>query len=209
MARLGTTKKKKSPHADELSQLKEELRRVTERLESRERELAQSAAQQMATSDILGVIASSPTDLRPVLDSVAENAARLCDASDAQIWQVKGDKYWLVASHGSIPVVRANEGRPIIRTLIAGRAAIDRETVHVHDIAAPEAQAEFTDSWSFARQSGVRTHLATPLLREGIAIGAILIRRTEVRPFSEKQIALLKTFADQAVIAIENVRLFQ
>jgi two-component system, NtrC family, sensor kinase len=209
MARLGVSKKKKSPHTTELSQLKKELKRVTEQLESRDRELAESTAQQTASSEILGVIASSPTDLQPVLDSVAENAARLCDASDAQIWQVKGDKYWRVASYGSIPVVRADEGRPFIRTLITGRAAIDRETVHVHDIAAPEEQAEFPDSWSLARQSGVRTHLATPLLRKGVAIGAILIRRTEVRPFSDKQIALLKTFADQAVIAIENVRLFK
>jgi two-component system NtrC family sensor kinase len=209
MARLGASKKKKSPRVTQPSQLKKELKRVTKQLESHDRELAESTAQQTASSEILGVIASSPTELQPVLDSVAENAARLCDASDAQIWQVKGDKYWRVASHGSIPVVRANEGRPVIRTLITGRAAIDRETVHVHDIAAPEAQAEFTYSWSLARQIGVRTHLATPLLSKGVAIGAILIRRTEVRPFSEKQIALLKTFADQAVIAIENVRLFQ
>ena len=209
MARLGVSKKKKSPRATELSQLKKEVQRLTEQLESRDRELAESTAQQTASSEILGVIASSPTDVQPVLDSVAENAARLCDASDAQIWQVKGDKYWRAASYGSIPVVRANEGRPVIRTLITGRAAIDRETVHVHDIAAPEEQAEFPDSWSLARQIGVRTHLATPLLRKGIAIGTILIRRTEVRPFTEKQIALLKTFADQAVIAIENVRLFK
>jgi signal transduction histidine kinase len=209
MARLGPTKKKKSPRAAELSRFKKEVQHLTEQLESRDRELAESTAQQIASSEILGVIASSPSDLQPVLDSVAENAARLCDASDAQIWQVKGAKYWRVASYGSMPVVRANEGRPIIRTLITGRAAIDRETVHVHDIAAPEEQAEFPDSWSLARQSGVRTHLAIPLLRKGVAIGAILIRRTEVRPFSEKQIALLKTFADQAVIAIENVRLFQ
>jgi GAF domain-containing protein len=208
MARLGVSKKKKSPRGTELSQLKKEVQRLTEQLKSRDRELAESTAQQTASSEILGVIASSPTDLQPVLDSVAENAARLCDAFDAQIWQVKGDKYWRVASYGSIPVVRADEGRPVIRTLITGRAAIDRESVHVHDIAAPDAQAEFPDSWSLARQSGVRTHLATPLLRKGIAIGAILIRRTEVRPFSDKQIALLKTFADQAVIAIENVRLF-
>ena len=208
MARLGASKKKKSPSATELSQLKKEVQRLTEQIESRDRELAESTAQQIASSEILGVIASSPSDLQPVLDSVAGNAARLCDASDAQIWQVKGDKYWRVASYGSIPVVRANEGRPIIRTLITGRAAIDRQTVHVHDIAVPEAQAEFADSWSLARQTGVRTHLATPLLRKGVAIGAILIRRMEVRPFSEKQIALLKTFADQAVIAIENVRLF-
>jgi transcriptional regulator with GAF, ATPase, and Fis domain len=207
MARLGPSKKKKSPRAIELSELKKELQRVTEQLESRDRELAESTAQQIASSEILGVIASSPSDLQPVLDSVAGNAARLCDASDAQIWQVKGDKYWRVASYGSIPVVRADEGRPFIRTLITGRAAIDRETVHVHDIATPEEQAEFPDSWSLARQSGVRTHLATPLLRKGVAIGAILIRRAEVRPFSDKQIALLKTFADQAVIAIENVRL--
>ena len=89
MVRLGVSKKKKSPRATELSQLKKEVQRLTEQLESRDRELAESTAQQTASSEILGVIASSPSDLQSVLDAVAENAARLCDAYDAQIWQVE------------------------------------------------------------------------------------------------------------------------
>ena len=169
-------------------------------------ELRESLEQQKATSEILGVIASSPTDIQPVLDVVAQNAARLCDASDAAIWRTDGDKYWLVASHGSIPVPRSEESRPMTRSRPSGRAMFDKETVHVHDIMSPDSLAEFPEAF---RSGGVRTVLVTPLLREGLVIGAIHIRRTDVRPFMEKQIALLKTFADQAVIAIENVRLFK
>ena len=171
-------------------------------------ELQERLEQQTATSEILRVIASSPTDIQPVLDTVAENAARLCEATDAAIMRVNGDKFWLVASHGPNPILRADEGRPITRGRHVGRAIIDRETIHIHDLSSPEAQAEFSETRA-AAHAGIRTVLVTPLVRKGIAVGAILIQRKEVCPFSEKQIKLLETFADQAVIAIENVRLFQ
>ena len=207
MVRLGITKKKKSPRStDELSQLKEDLRRVSEQLQSRERELAESLEQQTATNEILGVIASSPTDIQPVLNTVATNAARLCEAADAQIRLVEGERTRLVASFGALP---APELRPTSLGSPTGRAILNRETIHIQDTSTPEAQAEFAESSAFLESVGVRTALATPLLREGVGIGAILIRRTEVRPFSDKQIKLLETFAHQAVIAIENVRLFQ
>ena len=103
MARLSVTKKKKSPQATELNQLKEELRRVSEKLESRERELAESLAQQTATSEILRVISRSPTAIQPVLDAVTESAARLCDAFDAVIFRRDDDRLRLVAHHGQFP----------------------------------------------------------------------------------------------------------
>ena len=156
----------------------------------------------------LRVIASSPTDIQPVLNTVAESAARLCEADNAQIFRLEGDRYLLAASFGALPDPWRDLARPMSRGFVAGRAMIDRETIHIHDISSSEARDEFPDTWALAQQDGVRTFLAIPLLREGIPIGVILIRRLEVRPFSEKQIALLKTFADQAVIAIENVRLF-
>jgi GAF domain-containing protein len=165
-------------------------------------ELKESLEQQTATSEILSVIASSPTNIQPVLDVVAENAARLCEATDAQIRLVEGNRTRLVASFGAIP---SPESRPMETRTISGRAILNRETVHVHDL--QEAMSEFPES--IGLRVGVRTFLSTPMLREGIPIGVINIRRTEVRPFSDKQIKLIETFAAQAVIAIENVRLFQ
>ena len=166
--------------------------------------------QQTATSEILGVIASSPTDIQPVLDVVAENAARLCDATDAQISRVEGDDFMTIASFGPLPPTYSK--RPLDRTFPPGRAIIDRQVIHIPDLEAVR-ETEYPGARGGRRPGGapivLRTTLALPLLREGIAIGAILIRRTEVKPFTDKQIALLKTFADQAVIAIENVRLFQ
>ena len=172
-------------------------------------ELKEALEQQTATSEILGVIASSPTDIQPVLDVVAENAARLCDSSDAQIYQVEGDLMRKVASHGTIaPILAIGETRPLSRAWLIGRAILQREPIHIHD-----SLAVLDDDYAEARQAdeklGIRTLLAVPLLRDGQTVGAIMIRRTEVRPFTGKQIALLNTFAQQAVIAIENVRLFK
>src|SRR5262249_50647005 len=97
-------------------------------------ELKESLEQQTATSEILGVIASSPTDIQPVLDVVAQNAARVCGASNAAIFRTDGTVYWLVALHGSIPIPRSDEPRPLTRSLAVGRAMIDRKTVHIHDV---------------------------------------------------------------------------
>jgi len=170
-------------------------------------QLTEALEQQTATSEILGVIASFPTDIQPVLDVVAENAARLCEASDAVVSRLDGNTLRLVAHYGSIPGIEKGEPLVFSRGVVHGRAILDRQTIHVHDIAA-EIETEYPDSKQLHQLTGTRTILAVPLLREDDAIGAIVIRRTEVRAFSDKQITLLKTFADQAVIAIENVRLF-
>jgi signal transduction histidine kinase len=170
-------------------------------------ELKESLEQQTATSEILGVIASSPTNIQPVLDVIAESAARICGTSDVALFRVEDQTYRVVATYGSAPTRATGEVRPLDRGSVVGRAMVDRQTMHIHDVRA--VQEDFWRVRSGAVQEGLRTMLAVPLLREGFAIGAIGIRRTEVRPFTEKQIALLKTFADQAVIAIENVRLFK
>ena len=110
------------------------------------------------------------------------------------------------AAHG--PIAPYMENRPLNRGSLSGRAVVDRRTIHVHDLAA-ESDAEYPVAKADQRVTGHRTTLATPLLREGVPLGVIVIRRLEVLPFSEKQVRLLETFADQAVIAIENVRLFK
>src|SRR4029079_13560137 len=168
-------------------------------------ELKESLEQQTATSEILGVIASSPTDIQPVLDTVAKNAARLCEAADAQIRLVEDEGTRLVASFGVVPApqfMASNPRNP------ASRAILQRETVHILDLRAA-VETEFPENADLVKRTGTRTFLSTPMLREATPSGLINIRRTEVHPFSERQIKLLETFAAQAVIAIENVRLFK
>jgi signal transduction histidine kinase/HAMP domain-containing protein len=194
--------------AANLNRMSEELGRLYQQIESRNRDLTELLEQQTASSEILRVIAGSPTDIQPVLDAVAASAARLCDANNAVIHRVDGNFLRRVAVFGQLPTAGPIGAEATIeRGKMSGRAVIDRQTVHVHDIAA-QFETEFPGD-NAQVQFGIRTALSTPLLRESIPIGVISIRRTAVRPFTEKQIALLKTFADQAVIAIENVRLFQ
>jgi class 3 adenylate cyclase/putative methionine-R-sulfoxide reductase with GAF domain len=176
--------------------------RLFEELELRNCDLAESLEQQTATSGVLRAIASSPTDLQAVLDTVAENAARFCDASDVVIRRVDGDELPLVAHYGPIA---AAQDLPLSRGVIVGRAVLDRSTVQTADITAlppSEYPARRT-------QSDFRTILATPLIRDGEAIGVFALRRVQAEAFSDKQVALIEAFADQAVIAIENARLFQ
>jgi len=189
------------------AQLKESYAGLERKVEARTRELTESLEQQTATAEILRVISSSPTDLQPVMDAVAENAARVCGASDAHIRRIEGDTLRLVARFGALPM-SLPDVIPISREYPVGRAVLERRTIHIDDIV-PLLETDFPAVKGATSVPSVRTVLTTPLMREGMPIGVILIRRMEVQPFTDKQIALLKTFADQAVIAIENVRLFQ
>ena len=204
---------------DELETLADEFNRMTSRLresyatleqrvEDRTRELTESLEQQTATAEILRVISSSPTDVQPVLAAVAESASQLCGAADVIIHQVEGDMMRRVAHFGSVPVAPSLGFRPVTLDTPSGRAVMDRRTIHIPDILENFARGEFAEAKALQLGTGFRTILATPLMRDDTPVGVIVVRRMEVRPFTDKQIGLLKTFADQAVIAIENVRLF-
>jgi GAF domain-containing protein/anti-sigma regulatory factor (Ser/Thr protein kinase) len=171
-------------------------------------ETKEALERQTATADILRVISASPTDIQPVLRAVAESAARLCEASNVHIRLVEGDRMPVVMHIGDIPVHADAFLQPISAGSPPGRALLERKTVHIHDVTNPAVRAEYSDAVFLRHLGDFRTLLVVPLIREGTAIGTITARRTQMRPFSEQQIKLLQTFAAQAVIAIENVRLF-
>jgi two-component system, NtrC family, sensor kinase len=177
----------------------------TRELTERTQELTDTLEYQTATSDVLGIISRSPNELQPVFDSIVETAQRLCEAYDASIVLTDGERLKLKAHVGPIPM-RA-EWPLGNRGLVVSRSVMDKKTVHVHDLAAGEG--EFPEGREDALKSGHRSILAAPLVHKGEGIGALIVRRFEVHPFSDRQIALLATFADQAVIAIENTRLFE
>jgi GAF domain-containing protein len=180
--------------------------RLFDEVQARTAELSESLQQQTAIGEILRVISNSPSDVRPVLESVAEHAARICEAQVVDIILAENGMMRVGATFGDMGRPAGQEAVPLNRGTVMGRSICDMKPVQVADLL--NAGDEFPLGQQLAVKYGHRTILGVPLLREGRALGSILVRRSEVRPFDEKDIALLTTFADQAAIAIENVRLF-
>jgi GAF domain-containing protein len=180
--------------------------RLLRELRHRTDDLSEALVYQTGSSNILRVIASSPTDVGPALKAIVESACEICGAHDAVVFLKDGDDLVFAAHHGPIPI--DVKRWPINRKWVTGRAAVDMVPQHVHDLPGPDGH-EFPEGKELARHQGQRTVLSVPLLLEGEALGVISLRRVEVQPFNDKQIELLKSFADQAVIAISNVRLFE
>jgi two-component system NtrC family sensor kinase len=180
--------------------------RLFDEVQAKTRDLTEALTYQTGSANILKVIASSPTDVEPVLKAIVETACELCEAYDAVLVLKDGQDLRFSAHHGPIPMAMVKW--PINRSWTGGRAFVDQKPVHVHDLLSAEGD-DFPEGRDMSRRThGHRSILSVPLLREGESIGVIILRRTEVHPFGDKQIALLQTFADQAVIAIGNVRLF-
>jgi GAF domain-containing protein len=171
-------------------------------------ETKEALERQTATSEVLKVISASPTDVQPVLEAVAQRAGLLCRAEGSRVWLSSGDHLRAMTGYGpGYEAESVGEVLPMRPTSIAGRAFLERRCVHVEDVV-PLMETEYPDVRTLQARNGFRTVLAVPMLREGQSIGVIALLRNHVRPFAPAEIGLLQTFADQAVIAIDNTRLF-
>ena len=191
---------------DMAGKLEESYSDLEQRVEDRTHELSQALQQQTATADVLKIISRSTFDLRTVFEILVESIARLCRVEQAAILRLIDGQFHIIAAHGSDEFKQYMQSHPIAidRSSVSGRAALEGRTVQVPDVLADPEYAKHETQ----RVGGFRTVLGVPLMREGAAIGAVLLTRSEVEPFTQQQIDLITTFADQAVIAIANVTLF-
>ncbi|HVI61192.1 MAG TPA: GAF domain-containing protein, partial [Bradyrhizobium sp.] len=186
---------------------------LEQKLEARTRELAEAREQQTATSEILRVISSSPGDLKPVFETMLENATRLSEAKFGFLFLREGDAFRAVAMHGPPPIVEWMQQAPVVELrdhphVPFARIARTKEALHVSDLTTEQSYIERDPRIvALVEAAGARSFIAVPMLKEEQLIGAMAIYRQEVRPFTDKQIELVQNFANQAVIAIENTRL--
>ena len=180
--------------------------KLFEQVQAKTRDLSEALTYQTGSANILKVIASSPTDVEPVLRTIVESACELCEAYDSVVILKEGQDLVVRAHHG--PIGMGTQTWTADRTSVSGLAIAERMPIHLHDVLSDEG-GNFPIAQAMSRQDGCRTILAVPMLSEGESIGTIVLRRAEVQPFNVKQVTLLKTFADQAVIALRNARLFE